>query len=386
MSKSIASRPTVPDLFRTHYTFGHASHWLRCALIAAIGLLAACSSDSSDRDTRPYAEILGQGVDRYLGTFTPMSSEEADGVVTHRFDSTDGPICLDGSNYEMATQDVGTGDLMIFLEGGGGCWSTLCQATKLANADGINGGGILDKDLETNPLRRYNTGYLPYCDGGLFSSDKENVDFDGDGLPEYQRGLRNLSASLDVIQRTFPAPRRIVLTGNSGGGFGTIFALPLVRTLYPDVPIDVINDSGIGIGVPDDPSFQELLQSDWNNGTFFPASICPECYANGHSTAFLDWQLKQDSNVRLSLISSKQDFVIGTAFLRIFGPAFEAALLPELARLEADNPSRVRSFVPDGAAHTFVQRELDATAGGVVLFDWISAMLDDTEAWVTTQD
>src|SRR5690606_27336640 len=103
-----------------------------------------------------------------------------------------------------------------------------------------------------NPLADYSTVYVPYCDGGLHASDAD-VGTDGDGITDrYHRGLHNLSASLDVAVNTFPTPRRIVLTGVSGGGYGTIFALPLVRQLYPGVPIDVVNDSGIGITRPDD--------------------------------------------------------------------------------------------------------------------------------------
>ena len=108
----------------------------------------------------------------------------------------------------------------------------------------------------------WNLAYFPYCDGGLFASDNDR-DADGDGIEELtQRGLQNLSAGLDVTVNTFPAPRRILLVGASAGGLGTTFALPVVRSLYPEIPIDVVNDSGVGIGRPDQPEFQELLLSD----------------------------------------------------------------------------------------------------------------------------
>ena len=58
-------------------------------------------------------------------------------------------------------------------------------------------------------------------------------------VDRYHHGLKNLSASIDVIASTFPAPDRILLTGNSAGGFGTDYMLPLVRKLYPDTPIDL---------------------------------------------------------------------------------------------------------------------------------------------------
>lgn len=74
----------------------------------------------------PFAELYEQGVDRYLGEFTPMSAEPADGIVQHTFGAGDGPLCLTGGEYTMATRDGGDDTLMIFLEGGGACWSDFC--------------------------------------------------------------------------------------------------------------------------------------------------------------------------------------------------------------------------------------------------------------------
>src|SRR5690606_41424075 len=55
----------------------------------------------------------------------------------------------------------------------------------------------------------------------------------------------------------FPSPRRIVLAGSSGGGYGTILASFLVRYVYPGVPIDVVNDAGAGIAKEGDPRSEE---------------------------------------------------------------------------------------------------------------------------------
>jgi len=46
----------------------------------------------------------------------------------------------------------------------------------------------------------------------------------GAGAPSmgYQRGLQNLTAALDIAVTEFPSPSRILLTGVSGGAFGTL--------------------------------------------------------------------------------------------------------------------------------------------------------------------
>ncbi len=362
---------------------------LRRALLVMCGLvLVACSDgndNDNDNDNTPFQEIIANGIDRYLGEYTPMMSDTSDGVVTHTFGTGDGPLCIDGSSYRMSTRDMGSEDLIIFLQGGGACWSTFCAATENAAA-GLPAVGLLDPNRADNPVRDWNLVYLPYCDGGLHSSDKDN-DYDNDGnVDTPQRGLHNLSAALDVAVNTFPAPRRILLAGASAGGFGTTFALPLVRYLYPDVPIDVVNDSGVGVGRPNDRAYLELLMSDWNQSAFIPDS-CDDCLGDdGHLTSFLIWQLDQDPNVRRSILSSKQDDVIGTFFLQIGGPAYEAALIPELMELEAAHPDRVRYWLTEGDGHTYVQLAPEQTAGGVSALDWVKTMLDDNDSWTTVSD
>ena len=370
----------------------HAHQQIVSALTLA-GLVAAagCSDNNGGNDAvvgpapAPFQEIIDQGVTRYQGVYTPMLSEPDGDVVNHSFGAGDGPLCINGSEYSMATRDQGSDELVIFLEGGGACWSTFSSCTQ-AVEKGIPKNGILDPDLPGNPVAGWNTVYIPYCDGGLHASDADN-DYDGDGQVEsFQRGLHNLSASLDVAVSTFPSPRRILLTGNSAGGFGTTYALPLVRALYPDVPIELINDSGLGVSKPDDPDYIRLLLSDWNAGAFFPPS-CETCIGeDGHTTDYHKWQLEQDDNFRLGMMSYKQDFVIGNAFLQIGGEAFEAALLEEMADLGAAYPERMHSFIANGTNHTFLQLDLGITAGGVTVLDWVTAMLDGSEAWQSTSD
>lgn len=373
----------------THFTARFTTHRnpLRSVAVGLCMLtLGACGSNNNNNDDdEPFAEILAQGINRYLGIYTPMTSEEVDGVVTHTFGTGDGPLCLDGSEYRMATYDVGSENLVIFLQGGGACWSTLCAATDFAGP-GIPQTGILDPMRADNPVKDWNQVYLPYCDGGLHSSDANN-DYDNDGIVETpQRGLHNLSAALDVAVTNFPSPNRILLTGASGGGYGTTFALALVRHLYPDVPIEVVNDSGVGIGKPGQPEFLQMLQTDWNQTAFIPES-CEDCLSeDGHLINYLNWQLDQDPNTRRSILTSKQDFVIGTTFLQIGGPAHEAAVLPALAKMEAAHPERFRSWVTDGSAHTYIQLNPDQTAGGVKAIDFITSQLNGTDDWVSVSD
>jgi hypothetical protein len=352
-------------------------------------LLGACS-DGSDSGSglpeEPFAELYSQGVTRYLGLYTPMSSETRNGVVSHLFGTGDGPMCQLGGEFAMTTRDQGSEDLLIFLEGGGACWSDFCLTITEATPGFISTAGINDITRANNPARDWNQVYVPYCDGSLHAGDRD-ADYDGDGTPErFHRGLRNLSAALDVAARSFPAPRRILLAGNSGGGLGAIFALPLVRHLYPGVPIDVINDSGVGVASPGNPAFFEGLVEDWNIGAFLPAS-CDDCLGDdGHLSGYLSWQLDQDPDVRRALVSYTQDNIFADTFLQIGGPAFEAALREELRQQREAHPGRVQSFVVAGDGHTFLQLEPDRTVDGVNLMDWVGLMLVRSPDWVSLSE
>lgn len=393
MKSTISTRPA-----------GHCKRILRALGVPALALfLVACSSDN-DGDFEPpvvlpFQELYDQGITRYIGMYSPSTTETDGNITRYSFGVGDGPLCLDGTAYNMATRDTGSRDLVIFLQGGGARWSELDSAFDSA-PPGLPAIGLLNPDQPGNPVANWNVVYLPYCDGGLHASDKDN-DYDGDGDVESpQRGLHNLSAALDVALSSFPNPRRILLTGVSGGGFGTTFALPLVRFQYPDVPIELINDSGVGVGrpdginadqpadmrMPDGADFLRLLQEDWNQSAFLPAS-CPNCIAeDGHFSDYQDWQLEQDPDVRRAYLSYAQDAVIGNFFLGITGAEFEDALLEEVRQMEDAHPDRVRYWIPDGTGHTFLLSGLDVTAGGVTALDWVTAMLDDTDAWVSVRD
>jgi len=82
---------------------------------------------------------------------------------------------------------------------------------------GVPTSGILNTTLDENPFADWNVGYVPYCDGSLFAGDIE-IDEDDGVIDRYHRGLLNLSAALDTIQKEFPSPDRIVMTGMSAGG------------------------------------------------------------------------------------------------------------------------------------------------------------------------
>ncbi|NRB47934.1 MAG: vtpJ-therm [Saprospiraceae bacterium] len=358
--------------------------------IAVLGILTfsmSCSDEvmtdveSDDPVTIPFQELYDQGIDKFLGVFTPTSFEvTSPGILEHTFSGMDAPICYTGNEFSMFTRDGSSNHLLIFLQGGGFCSPVSCDATETGIP--FIPFGLLSPTDPQNPAATFNVGYVPYCDGSGMMGDNE-VDSDGDGVNDrFFKGAKNLSASLDVIVRRYPSPDRIVLAGNSAGGFAVHAVLPLVRKLYPDVSIDVINDSGQGIA---NPGGIEALIEYWNAGAFFPIS-CSNCIgADGNLTDYHKYQLTQDPNIRMAYISSKQDETF-VAVIAGGGAVFEAELIEAAAEINTAFPARFHSLIADGDEHTFLLSNFDYAVGGTTVKQWVANMVAINEAWVTVID
>lgn len=348
-------------------------------LLLALGL-GACSGDAPVDEG--FGEIYEQDLERYLGTITPASDTvRPNGDHRYDFDPSSGAVCMRGAPFNVATRTpagANEGDLVIYLQGGGACWSDLCQAFEEVVVGGeIPPGGLLNRDLAGNPFADWNIAYVPYCDGSLFIGDVE-VDEDGDGTPDrIQHGLKNLSAALDVFVQEFPSPERIVLAGSSAGSYGTILALPLVRAVYPDARIQVIQDAGLGIGLgPDEPDFVNDILAEWNALQYFPPS-CTECRTSGHAAALIDWELERDSRISIAAISAYDDIVIGFAFLQILG--YDELLIEESDRLALRWGPRYRRYLYEGDQHTVLGADSTVDAATVV-GESLAAVLGDFDA------
>lgn len=360
-----------------------------------------------------FQELYDQGLTKYIGEFAPANAPEpVDGIKTHEFAVPDdpaaeprGPLCIRGTKYTVDTREGSSDELVIFMQGGGACWPELCSAVEETNSLGDVSGGILNPELEGNPVADWDVVYLPYCDGALFAGDVDRLlpnSIIGGGEPGesmgYQRGLQNLTAALDVAVAEFPNPSRILLTGVSGGAFGTINGLPLVRHYYPETEIIIFNDSGVGVAKDGQPEFvNETLLAGWNASSLVPES-CPDCTSNGHVTRLIEWQLAADDNFRLGALSFSADAVISVTFLQVNPANFTSWLLAETGRTTDLFVDRYKRFIPAGNAHTVALREvcegggglqigcLETEIDGVDVLDWLTALLDDSDEWVDLVD
>ena len=296
-------------------------------------------------------EARTAGLLKYIDEGAEPTIESVDGDTTvYVFDPEDGPRCMRGAEFRFSVRDTGSENLLIFLQGGGTCWSDFCL-TVTAAAAGVPLVEALDPDNPSNPMADWTVLYLPYCDGSFFTGDRD-FDEDGDGVGErLHRGLHNLSGALRTIRDRFPNPSRVLLTGSSAGAFGTIPGSVLVRAVYPEATLQVFNDSGVGVARPGEPAFVEKILDEQGLVPLFPET-CEDCWADGHITRLVHWIFERDPDIQMAVFSSMHDSVIAGTFLNIEPDRFKQAMLAETQALHDRFPDRYRRFIVQGIAHT----------------------------------
>ncbi len=392
---------------RFNYTLGLIALGLSLGVLTPMG----AQGDSANRGLtdEAAAELRAAGVDKYLGEFTPVSSEDVgDGWTKHSFDPDggDGPICIAGTDYSVFTRAGNPAKLLILLQGGGACWQdfTRCNFFSEGQEPPVGRVGIWDFDSKDNPFRNYSIVYMPYCDGSVFGGDN-TVENDGSfpGGVRYHRGLRNLSAGMDVGKAAFPNASTITVAGSSAGGVGAAaFAPFLARFQYGNnTHLTVFNDAGpiaINLAAADAVAARD---ADWQFAQFYPAS-CTQCSAFGQQTAIVDWRLENDRTIREAFYETDGDATnIGFAsanFPGFFDPLppiipfpnglsqtqYRALILTEHGALNDAYPDRYKRFIVSGdASHTALQSPLfyDQTADGVPLNEWTDDFVKMRPFW-----
>lgn len=373
-----------------------------CAALAVLtGNAVSAPGKKAPRGLNPQAmqELADQGVNKYLGQFTPLSSTDVgDGWTKHTFDPDggNGPICIAGTPFSTFTRGGNPSRLLVMEQGGGACWQDFynCNVLSEAQEPPTPRVGIWDFDSKENPFADYSIVYMPYCDGSVFSGDNDVFDpaFGAAiGLPEavvrFHRGLRNQSAGMDIAKAMFPHASRITVAGSSAGGVGAAsFAPFLVRSLYGNqTHLTVFNDAGpvtTNLDATDDIAARA---ADWDFGKFYPES-CTECDDMGQSLAIIKWRLDNDSTIREAFYETDSDLT-NRFFLNLLADpvGFRNLIVTEHGLLNDAHPDRYKRFIVSGdTSHTALQSPLFYTqdADGVLLNEWTDDFISPRPFWI----
>jgi hypothetical protein len=284
--------------------------------------------------------------------------------------------------------------VLLYLEGGGACWSDLtCYVLMSASyfttgygqkdftAESTDAtylalpGGFFDRTAANNPFKDYSYVYVPYCTGDVHAGD--NTVKYGTNTAMHV-GFRNITAYLKRLVPTFAGADRVYLAGSSAGGFGAALNWWQVQKAFGGVRVDLIDDSGTPMP-PDIVSkgngAQKLQSANWN----LPATTPPGCTGcAADQTAIFSFYGKEFPGQRGALLSYTQDSVLPT-FFGITTAEFQSGLT-ELTTTRLDPLPDFHYFLVGASGHVlFFSPSL--TSKGVSLTTWLTQMTTDA-TWV----
>ncbi len=276
---------------------------------------------------------------------------------------------------------AGATQLLIFMQGGGSCasgescWGSDPGAANLDGYDaakfGVNpqlGYPIFSRTGNTNPFTDWGYVFIPYCTGDLHGGTLErDLVYDGGTVPTYFWGGTDLALFLPRLTATFPDVTRVVITGGSAGGFGTMLSFDRVADAF-GTRVDLLDDSGPPIVAKN--GTQNGLLAYWGYQT--PGNCAAPCNS---FEKVLDAARQRQPGSRYGFMSFQSDPTISTDY---------GYSLAEYATLLDDT---VNAWPADGGMRAFIvtNEERHVVMSELLLapqyLPWITQMVNDDPAW-----
>jgi hypothetical protein len=274
--------------------------------------------------------------------------------------------------------------LLVYFEGGGGCWNYRTCAPGAgffddavdASDDPSRGAGVLDLADPRNPFAGWSVLYVPSCTGDVYAGDAvRTYRAGGRSVTVRHRGHVNATAALDWVFRRLPDPGQVFVTGCSAGSVGSILHAPRILRQYPRARVAQLGDS-LGYVFSEPTDLREL----WGAGRLLPGWV-PGVRAIPRARFTLPrfYQAVAAHYPRASFAQVNfRDDAVQRRFHEADGgapAAFQGALLGSLAAIRAGSPN-FRSCLLEGQDHCALPRPEFYTlqSGRVGLRDWVAAL------------
>jgi Pectinacetylesterase len=339
------------------------------ALALAAGALAACGSEAAPPPpaASPWLDVVGM-------------------------------TCADGSPTGIGISRGRSDAVLVYLSGGGACWSaTSCDADRAfgkAQFDLLQlfvSGTVFDRTLAGNPFATWTHVFVPYCTGDVHAGDAVG---NYGGVPWIHHGFRNLQAAVGALTAALPRPAEVVVSGSSAGGFGALAAYGMVRDAWDPsggTTAMLLDDSGptfVGTALP------PALLATWWDTWGLASTIGVRCSGCGTDLSEIWPRLAAVyPGDRLALLSTTRDATMCGFFadpalgIAPMDPAaFDAALAGLAAKLSGLGLA-VASYRVDGVdgrtRHALlVDRFFLPLPDGAPILDWTGAMVSGA-AWTS---
>ncbi|MDX1961293.1 MAG: pectin acetylesterase-family hydrolase [Leptospiraceae bacterium] len=217
-----------------------------------------------------------------------ISIRQTSGFVTRNFE----PSCsgVEGNKtFRFLVKKGSSKNLLINFMGGGACWDpkncfgdfTTTYFNRLDSSPTylikFLFNGILDFSNTSNPMKDWNIIFIPYCTGDLhwgsniasYTNPKTGVatKFNHKGFDNFLSVLKFIQTNTDY---TPDSNSKILVAGQSAGGYGTIFNFPYIKEAFPNNEVNAFIDASNGVVVTD---FQTNGSKNWNISSNLPTFV-----------------------------------------------------------------------------------------------------------------
>lgn len=317
----------------------------------------------------------------------------------------DGTLCANGTPTGIGVNLGTSGDLVIYLEGGGACFNDgTCRSVAHAGGWGPDAFqsniepyniGIFDRIDDHNPFHDATFVFVPYCTADVHAGSKP----DGMGGHMFV-GYENIGKDLEYLIPQSKKVSRVILAGSSAGGFGALINYDRTAKAFGDTPVLLLDDSGPPL---EDsvltPCLQQMFRDAWNLDAALPAD-CAACNGSdgGGMENALPYLADKYPDRRLAIVTSTRDGTIRSFYGYGYPDCTAGAtdpLMPEdvyaggIAELRDQKLAghdNFRVYSKDSAEHVWllfspetISPHTDGT--GEHLSDWLDAMLDPSASW-----
>lgn len=293
-------------------------------------------------------------------------------------------MCAMGTPYTFHVKPGVRENVMVFLNGGGACWSgqncdasveptTYVPMAELPHNDPRTRGGAFAQDNPENPFSAWTQVFVSYCTGDvhLGANDKTYTKPDGSEVTIHHRGKANTLSALGWLFDNVQAPEKVFVSGGSAGAVSSPVYAGIVQEAYPEAEVIQFAGGAGGYRVSGNKDLNEAL---------------------GIYTDLPEWPAMQSLSAETS---SFDDFYVATASqfpqikFRQFNTAYDAVQKQFLMLLGSDSEvypllqanlddlateiGNFRSFTASGTFHTLLRFDemYEFEAEGVRAVDWV---------------
>jgi hypothetical protein len=294
----------------------------------------------------------------------------------------------------------GSSRVVIYLEGGGACWSDLTCFTLMSASYVTTGysasdfatestdpsylaqaGGFFDRTAASNPFKDDSWVYVPYCTGDLHAGNHVATYASG---TVHHVGFANMSAYLARLVPTFAGVQRVILAGSSAGGYGATYDWWQTQQAFGATRVDLLDDSGTWMppDIAADGMGESTTRAQWNLADTLPPG-CTGCATR--LDALYGWFASNGASHRGALLSYVQDSTL-PSFWAITTAQFTQGLQEDLSTYFAPAvpASPLRSFTANTSGHV-LWFDPTLTVSGVTLQQFVTQMVNDDPSWTSVQ-